>query len=224
MQRLAQQTYGVMNSSTSQSSGGKKASLAHRWSIILAGGEGVRLRGLTRFVCGDERPKQFCPLLSNHTLLQKAKQRAERSISPERVLYSLTQDHQEYYLNDLGDHPSQGAVQPCNKGTVPAIVHTLLRIAKKDPNAVVAILPCDHYYSREDAFTTALESAFAITAARPGSVVLLGAQSIGPEVAYGWIEIGEVVGPGLEAFQVKRFHEKPTLPLAAALLSIANHP
>ena len=46
--------------------------LAHRWGMVLAGGDGVRLRPLTRFICGDERPKQFCPLLGDSSLLQQA--------------------------------------------------------------------------------------------------------------------------------------------------------
>jgi mannose-1-phosphate guanylyltransferase len=32
-------------------------------AIILAGGDGTRLRALTSKISGDNRPKQFCPLL-----------------------------------------------------------------------------------------------------------------------------------------------------------------
>ena len=38
------------------------------WAIVLAGGEGVRLRPLARRVCGDDRPKQYVPLLGARTL------------------------------------------------------------------------------------------------------------------------------------------------------------
>ncbi len=189
-----------------------------RWGVVLAGGDGVRLRGLTRFVWGDDRPKQFCPLLGKYTLLQQARQRAERSICPDQILYSLTQAHQDYYLRDLGDRPSQRVVQPCNKGTAPAILYTLLHIAQMEPDAIVAILPCDHYYSRENVFTATLESAFAIAEARPGSIVLLGAQPKAPEVEYGWIEVGDVVGPHPGVFHVRGFQEKPPLAIAEQLL------
>ena len=87
-----------------------------------------------------------------------------------------------------------------------------------DPDAIAAILPCDHYYSRENVFTAALESAFAIAEARPGSIVLLGAQPKAPEVEYGWIELGEVVGPHPGVFHVMGFQEKPPLPIAEHLL------
>ena len=189
-----------------------------RWGVVLAGGDGVRLRRLTRFACGDDRPKQFCPLLGNRSLLQEARQRAERSIYADQILYSLTQAHQDYYLRDLRDQPSQRVVQPCNKGTAPAILYTLLHIAQIDPDAIVAILPCDHYYSRENVFTAALESAFAIAEARRESVVLLGAEPKAPEVEYGWIELGEAVGPYPGVFHVTGFQEKPSAPVAQHLL------
>src|SRR5260370_1151683 len=36
-----------------------------RWAVILAGGDGTRLRSLTRAIAGDDRPKQFCPILGS---------------------------------------------------------------------------------------------------------------------------------------------------------------
>jgi mannose-1-phosphate guanylyltransferase len=87
-----------------------------------------------------------------------------------------------------------------------------------DPDAVVAILPCDHYYSPESAFTAALESAFTVADARPESVVLLGAQPQALEVEYGWIELGDVVaGSHSGVFHVKCFQEKPPSLVAAHL-------
>jgi hypothetical protein len=36
----------------------------HHWGlVILAGGDGERLRSLTGLVSGDDRPKQFCSLM-----------------------------------------------------------------------------------------------------------------------------------------------------------------
>ena len=193
-------------------------SARHRWGIVLAGGDGVRLRELTEWVWGDHRPKQFCPILSERTLLDETRHRAERSAPAEQILYSVTQAHEQYYRPSLADRLPQTIVQPSNRGTAPAILSALMRIAQTDPNATVVILPCDHYYSPESAFTATLESAFAIAEQRSRSVVLLGIEPKGPEVEYGWIEVGEMIGGRSGLFQVGAFREKPPLPQAEALL------
>src|SRR6516162_5140595 len=191
---------------------------AHRWGVVLAGGDGVRLRELTQWMYGEDRPKQFCQLLGNRTLLEEARQRAERSFPAEQILFSLTRAHEDHYLRYLADRPSQRIVQPLNKGTAPAILSALMRIAQTDAEAIVSILLCNHYYSSESAFTAALESAFEIAEQRTESVIVLGTQPTRAETECGWIETGEAIGGYYELFRVKGFQEKPSLALAEALL------
>ena len=50
----------------------------HDWAVILGGGEGMRLRPLTRLLTGDDRPKQFCRLGGEDTLLAQTRHRVAR--------------------------------------------------------------------------------------------------------------------------------------------------
>jgi mannose-1-phosphate guanylyltransferase len=89
-----------------------------------------------------------------------------------------------------------------------------------DNDALVAILPGDHYYADEARFTAALESAFEIAAAHSESVVLIGAHPDRPEIEYGWIAPGESVeNQGGELFRVAGFLEKPSLDVARQLIA-----
>ena len=199
--------------------GRSSAARRNRWGVILAGGDGTRLQRLTRLICGDDRPKQFCPLVGEDTLLEQTRKRAELSIACEQILFPLTKNHGAFYLQEPGIRASQRIVQPSNKGTAPPILYSLLSIEQHDRNAIVAILPCDHHYSDEQAFTIALDSAFDIAEQRTDAVVLLGAPPQGPEVEYGWIELGASArAAGNTFFQVRGFWEKPSVHVARGLL------
>lgn len=195
-------------------------SFEQRWGVVLAGGEGVRLRRLTQTLCGDSRPKQFCPLVDGKTLLDQTLRRAELAdIPPAQVLISLNGQHSKWYWQESRLPASQRIVQPANKGTAPALTHALLSIGQIDPDAVVAVFPADHHYSVEHLFLEALNSAFAGAAAHPRSVLVLGARPRYPETQYGWIELGSRVSEEHDLFKVRGFWEKPNLQTALELLS-----
>ena len=102
-----------------------------RWSLILAGGEGKRLRPLTRALTGDDRPKQFCAVLGRETLLEHTRRRAALVTARERTVVVLTQTHEPFYGSLLDGMAPHGAlVQPANRGTGPAILYGVLRIAR----------------------------------------------------------------------------------------------
>jgi mannose-1-phosphate guanylyltransferase len=198
----------------------RDARRSRRWGVLLAGGDGTRLKNLTRLISGDDRPKQFCRLFGDESLLDQARKRAERSISPEQILVPLTRSHRAFYVQEPGIRPSQRIVQPANRGTAPPILYSLLSIEQIDDDAIVAMLPSDHYFSDERAFTAALESAFETAAQHPSSVILLGASPRGPEVEYGWIEIGPSVHGASGAWsRVRGFFEKPSFHAARELLA-----
>jgi mannose-1-phosphate guanylyltransferase len=193
----------------------------HRWGVILAGGDGVRLRSLTRLVSGDDRPKQFSPLLEGRTLLAQTRLRIAESIDRDRTLFVLTSAHEPFYKKELEKvPPNRMVVQPSNRGTLPAILWSLFRIVRYDERALVAFFPSDHHYSNESEFMTGVASAFDLAETNAQSVILLGAAATHPEIEYGWIEPGATVtnpsGNGLRP--VERFWEKPSYQIAQSLL------
>ena len=197
-----------------------EASWQAPWGVILAGGDGVRLRSLTRRITGDERPKQFCPILGPETLLDQTRRRTALTVSPCRTVVVVTRTHQSFYAPSVAGLLSGSLVeQPENKGTAPAILYALLRLAGMAATDPVVIFPSDHYVSDDAGFMAHVESAFAAVRARPELVVLLGITPDRPEVEYGWIEPAEpILGEGQGAVcRVRRFWEKPSPLLAQTL-------
>ena len=42
---------------------GNMEASGHLWGVLLAGRDEIRLRDLTTSIVGDDRPKQFCPVV-----------------------------------------------------------------------------------------------------------------------------------------------------------------
>src|SRR5262249_17567064 len=114
----------------------------HERAVILAGGDGTRLKSLTRKIAGDERPKQFLSVVGRRTLIEETQERAALELDPKRTLYVVNRVHEPYYAPFLAGEPAAKLViQPRNRGTAPAILYSLLRIAAFDPNAVIGFFP-----------------------------------------------------------------------------------
>ncbi len=194
-----------------------------RWAVILAGGEGARLRPLTRVLAGDERPKQYCRVLGRETLLDQTRRRVALAVSPLRTLVVVTRHHEPFYREVLGDLPPHAlVVQPENRGTAAGILYPLLRLEALTTDDAVAVVPSDHYVSDDARFMGHVQAAFEAVRARPALTVLLGIRPDRPEPEYGWIEPGPAVLPVARPWPVlvsavRRFWEKPGPDHARAL-------
>lgn len=196
---------------------------ASLWGIVLAGGEGERLRGFVKARFRSDAPKQFCTFFGDRSMVEHTLHRAEMVIPPERLLVVML-DHQRPYASaSLARRPPETIiVQPCARGTAPAILLPILHILHRDPCAMVATFPTDHFIAPEARFMAAVaEAAECLSTARQDTVALLGVTPCGAETDYGWIEPGDVVArTRLSALhRIVRFHEKPPRPLAGSLLA-----
>jgi mannose-1-phosphate guanylyltransferase len=188
--------------------------------IILAGGDGTRLSSLTRRLVGDERPKQFCRLIGDDSLLEQTRRRARLMVAPERLLTVVMRHHERFYAPALADAPPRSIVaQPNNRGTAAAVLYALMRLGSVAPADPVVVLPSDHYVSDDEAFMARVEGALEAVGRRPEVVVLLGIAPDRPEVEYGWIEPAELILGDWPwpIYHVRRFWEKPSLPVAQRL-------
>jgi mannose-1-phosphate guanylyltransferase len=194
----------------------------HTWAVVLAGGDGTRLRSFSRAITGEDRPKQFCRLYGGRTLLAQTRSRLAPAISPERTLYTVVKAHERFYADELADvPPSRVVVQPSNKGTTAAIIYSLRRITSLAGDPIVGFFPTDHHYSRESRFAASVRLATRVVTRRPDTLVLLGASAEHPEVEYGWIEPSERFDHRFtrSLLRVNRFWEKPRPDVAQVLLA-----
>jgi mannose-1-phosphate guanylyltransferase len=199
----------------------EKQDRADAWAILLAGGDGTRLQSLTRKITGDLRPKQFCRLFGDMSLLGHTRKRLRPIFRDDRTLFVVNKDHETFYMEELFDANASGIVaQPANRGTGVAIIVALLRILKHDADAVVAVFPSDHYFADEAAFAATVRSSLVAAGKYTESVILIGAEPQWPEVGYGWIEPAGLFARSSHPplLRVSGFWEKPQLATARELM------
>jgi mannose-1-phosphate guanylyltransferase len=190
----------------------------HTWALVLAGGEGSRLQGLTRNVHGVVVPKQFCSLQGGPSLLQEALQRAATVASMQHLCTVVAAQHRQWWTSMLGLlRPRNVFVQPHNRGTAHGILLSLLRMADMDPEAMVVVLPADHHLRNEEVMVDALREAADLASAHAESIYLLGIEPEEPDAELGYIL--PAAGSRRGAAAVARFVEKPAEAEARAMIA-----
>jgi mannose-1-phosphate guanylyltransferase len=183
------------------------------WAVVLAGGKGMRLRGLTRHVYGEDRPKQYAVLTGGKSLLKQTLDRVRLCIPPERTVVITMAGQGGYMRAELRHEPRPPHVleQPKDRGTAAAILLAAHWIQARDREASLMVLPSDHFVSDDSMFMDRVAEALEAIACHPEQIVLLGAEPSEPETDYGWIELGErlMQNGAAPLYRVRRFAEKP---------------
>lgn len=187
------------------------------WALVLAGGDGVRLREVTRRIVGAPIPKQYCKITGDQSLLQMALARIGPSVPASRTLVIVNRDHLALARPQLAGFPRRNViVQPANRDTGPGVLLGLVHLYRRDPRAVVVLLPSDHYVHHEVAFRGYVERARDVVRQHPHRIAILGITPDRPEPGYGYVTIRPVDDVRCPStFGVQAFEEKPS-PEAAA--------
>ncbi len=191
--------------------------MAHTWALVLAAGEGSRLRGLTTTSSGASVPKQFCSLQGGLSLFHEALLRAQSITARSRICAVVARHHRIWWESlPLAIPPANFIVQPHNRGTGNGILLPLLHLLARDPDAELLILPSDHYVDQEQVLANALDDMFAQLRTRPDDVILLGVRPREADTDLGYIVPADN-GRDL-ALPVSTFVEKPSPALARQII------
>jgi mannose-1-phosphate guanylyltransferase len=181
------------------------------WAIVLAGGEGERLKPAVCRWLGAHCPKQYCTFLGNRSMLEHTWDRCRQLTTPDHVISIIGTGHRQF-LDRLRapDIPGTVIEQPIAKGTLPGLMLPLTYLMATDPKAIVFVFPSDHFVYPEDRFLRFVRAAGLMAACRPDRLVLLGAIPDGPESDYGWIESESAAAGTTRVHRIKTFSEKPS--------------
>ena len=187
------------------------------WSIVLAGGDGTRLKELTGGSGGVAVPKQFCSIRGGPSLLRRAVRRGEDIAGLERTVVVVAEDHRRWWSAEVRGLPEENViVQPCNRGTACGVLLPLIHILVRDPDATVIVLPSDHVVAEERALANAMAAAALNARLEPDRLIILGIEPERPDTGLGWIEPDSDLPKPI--MDVSRFVEKPSPEQAEELI------
>ena len=185
----------------------------HVWGIILAAGDGKRLKQYIRTRFNSDCPKQFCAFTGTRSMLAHTIARAELFIPADRIIVTVNNKQSSYAAHDVsGLEQGNVIVQPSNKETSASILLPLLHVLRRDPEACVVIFPSDHFIIEEKRFMDNVAAAAEFVDRHSKYLLLLGVELHEFYRDYGWIETSMKIADieGCEVFRVKRFLEKPS--------------
>lgn len=190
------------------------------YPFIMCGGAGTRLWPMST----KSQPKQFHKIVSDLSMLQETAVRGGmangvRIENPSFVCASAHKDLVVAQCADLDITPHMVILEPMAKNT--AAVAASIGLAMKDagPDALVLLLPADHYIGDVPAFWSYIQSGGA--SAMADNIVTFGIRPTHPETGYGYIQAGETTAD--QSREIVEFVEKPDLETAKDYLANGSY-
>ena len=191
-------------------------------AVILTGGRGTRFWPRSR----TRSPKQLLNIVGKQTMLEQTVARLRPLIAPD-CIWSVTNAAQAAAVKKQLPAASRKRVltEPVGRNTAAAIALAAIHIrhaAKGD--ALMAVLPADHFIEQPEKYRSTVAAALNV-ARQPGRMVVLGIPPTRPETGFGYVERvgGSLSADGFPVFAVRRFTEKPALPVAQEYVESGNY-
>ncbi|ANI90616.1 mannose-1-phosphate guanylyltransferase [Arachidicoccus ginsenosidimutans] len=187
------------------------------YTIIMAGGIGSRFWPQSR----QALPKQFVDILgAGNSLLEMTWNRAKKFSSLEDILILTNKAYEELVADHLEGVLTENILtEPSRNNTAPCIAYAAFKLYKKNPDAVMAILPSDQLILKEDVYYNKLSKAIDF-AKENNALLTLGIHPTRPDTGYGYIHFAQ---DDNEVKKVLSFKEKPNLETAKQYIASGDY-
>jgi mannose-1-phosphate guanylyltransferase len=181
-------------------------------AVLLAGGRGTRFWPRSRM----RTPKQLLNIGGGSTMLRETVARLGPVFARDNLWAVTNAEQARAVRREMRGAPASHILaEPLGRNTAAAIGLAAIHIAHAHGEALMAVLPSDSHIGAVGRYRKLLRAALEL-ARVPGHLVIFGIPPTRAETGYGYIERGVLLARprGVAAFAVKRFTEKPALPLA----------
>jgi mannose-1-phosphate guanylyltransferase len=180
--------------------------------VLLAGGRGTRFWPRSRL----RSPKQLLNIAGADTMLRETAARLHPLVAA-RNLWVVTNSQQAAAVRAQlpGVPANQVLAEPVGRNTAAAIGLAAIHLVHEHGDALMAVLPSDSHVQDAARYRTLMRAAVDLVR-DPAKMAVFGIPPTQPETGYGYIELGSRASKARDGaiFAVRRFTEKPALPLA----------
>jgi len=180
-------------------------------AVVPAGGVGSRLWPLSR----PDRPKFLLDLLGTGTTLLQGTLERLAPLTPDAVVVTGAAHSEAVLAQAPALDPTNLLAEPSPRDSMAAIALAAAVIEHRHGPRVIGSFAADHVIGDPAAFRAAVRTA--VGPAREGYVVTIGIEPAGPSTAFGYIEVGVPLSPGVS--RVSAFTEKPDVHTARAMVA-----
>lgn len=181
-------------------------------AVLLAGGRGTRFWPRSRL----RTPKQLLNITGKETMLRETAARLNPLIAPKNLWVVTNAEQAAAVRSQLSGVPASHIIsEPVGRNTAAAIGLAAFHLIYEHGDALMAVLPSDSYVADAAKYRVLIKAALELVR-EPGKMAVLGIPPTHPETGYGYIESGDAAAKprGVPAVAVRRFTEKPALPMA----------
>lgn len=185
--------------------------------IVMAGGSGTRFWPKST----PKKPKQLLSFGGNkESLLEQTLNRFRNDIALEQT-YIVTTESLTPSIRKIVSPKVKVLSEPAGRNTAPCVFWATEEVKKKNPNAIMLILPSDHFIANEKQFHYTIQTAIQWARSHPDQLITLGVKPTRPETGYGYLKVREKNSSG--ALSVEKFVEKPDLERAKQYCSDSSY-
>lgn len=177
--------------------------------VILSGGAGTRLWPLSR----EMHPKQFLTLINENSLIQNTLKRLTH-LTDNPPIVVCNENHRFMVAEQLRQIEYDNAIiilEPESRNTAPAITLAALIAEQRFNNAILLVLPADHFIENQTVFLQTIHTAKPL--ALESHLLTLGIKPHKAETSYGYIKTAEKFDNS-KGYKISKFIEKPDLATA----------
>ncbi|MFO0013748.1 MAG: mannose-1-phosphate guanylyltransferase [Planctomycetota bacterium] len=190
-------------------------------AVIMAGGSGTRFWPASRQL----KPKQLLRMGSPRSMLQTTFDRLTGLVSSEQVLVATNEQLADAVVSQLPQLPIEHIIgEPFKRDTAPCIGVAASLVRAADAGGIMVVMPSDHVIEPKAEFHRAVRAGVQLIQEDPDKIVTFGIRPNYPAESFGYIQRGNPItsAPGISAFEVERFREKPDRTTAESYLQAGS--